>query len=56
MISIELTATGLAIAKKAAPTFQSVNRQLLDGFTEPEVELLTGMLRRLGDNARSLSE
>ena len=56
LISIELTATGLAIAKKAAPTFQSVNRQLLEGFTEREVEHLTDMLRRLGDNARRLSE
>ena len=55
LITIELTATGIAIAKKAAPTFQSVNRQLLEGFTEHEVELLTTMLRRLGDNARSLS-
>lgn len=55
LISIELTPTGLAIAKRAAPTFQSVNRQLLEGFTEQEVEQLTGMLRRIGDNARSLS-
>jgi DNA-binding MarR family transcriptional regulator len=55
LISIELTATGLAIAKKAAPTFENVNRQLLEGFTEPEVEQLTDMLRRLGDNARRLS-
>lgn len=55
LISIELTATGLAIAKKAAPTFESVNRQLLDGFTDKEVEQLTGMLRRLSDNARRLS-
>jgi DNA-binding MarR family transcriptional regulator len=55
LISIELTATGLAIAKKAAPTFETVNRQLLDGFTDREVEQLTGMLRRLSDNARRLS-
>ncbi len=55
LISIELTATGLAIAKKAAPTFESVNRQLLEGFTDKEVEQLTGMLRRLGENARRLS-
>lgn len=55
LISIELTATGLAIARKATPTFQSVNRQLLEGFTEREVEQLTDMLRRLGDNARRLS-
>ena len=55
-IYIELTASGLAIAKKAAPRFQSVNKQLLEGFTEREVEQLTGMLRRLGDNARRLSK
>jgi DNA-binding MarR family transcriptional regulator len=55
LISIELTPAGLAIAKKASPTFQSVNRQLLEGFSEQEVKQLTDMLRRLGDNARSLS-
>jgi DNA-binding MarR family transcriptional regulator len=54
-ITIELTATGIAIAKKAAPTFQGVNRQLLEGFSEEEVEHLTDMLRRLGDNARRMS-
>jgi DNA-binding MarR family transcriptional regulator len=55
LISIELTATGLAIAKRAAPTFSSFNQQLLEGFTDHEVEHLTDMLRRLGHNARSLS-
>ncbi len=55
LISIELTSTGLAIAKKAAPTFETVNRQLLDGFTDKELEQLTGMLRRLSDNARRLN-
>lgn len=55
LITIELTDTGIAIAKKAAPTFQSVNRQLLDGFTEQEVQQLTEMLQRLLRNARSLA-
>jgi DNA-binding MarR family transcriptional regulator len=55
LITIELTDTGIAIAKKAAPTFQSVNRQLLDGFTEQEVQHLTDMLQRLLRNARSLA-
>ena len=55
-ISIELTATGLAIVKKAAPTFQGVNRQLLKGFTRKEVVDLTEMLRRLRENARGLSK
>ena len=54
-ITIELTATGLAIAKKAAPTFQGINKQLLEGFTEQEIEHLTEMLHRLRENARSLS-
>ena len=54
LISIELTATGLAIAKKATPTFQTVNRQLLEGFTDHDVEQLTDMLRRLRDNARRM--
>lgn len=54
LISIELTPTGLAIAKKAAPTFSSVNRQLLEGFSDNEVEKLTDMLRRLRENARSM--
>jgi DNA-binding MarR family transcriptional regulator len=53
-ISIELTANGLAIANKATPTFQTVNRQLLEGFTNHEVEHLADMLRRLGDNARRM--
>ena len=55
-ISIELTANGLAIVKKAAPTYQGVHRQLLKGFTEKEVKDLTDMLRRLRDNARGLSK
>ncbi|OLC24013.1 MAG: hypothetical protein AUJ02_00405 [Chloroflexi bacterium 13_1_40CM_3_65_12] len=56
LITIELTDTGMAIAKKASPTFQSVNRQLLEGFTDHEVEHLTDMLHRLLKNARSLGE
>src|SRR5712671_5742796 len=55
LISIELTATGLAIARAAAPTFQSVDRQLVEGFTKPEVEQLTNLLQRLRKNARGLS-
>jgi len=55
LISIELTATGLAIARAAAPTFQSVDRQVLEGFTKPEVEQLTNLLQRLRKNARGLS-
>lgn len=54
-ISIELTASGLAIAKKASPTFQTVNRQLLDGFTKQEVEQLMNMLQRLRKNAQGLA-
>src|SRR6266700_472272 len=55
-ISIELTASGLAIVKKAAPTMQGVHRQLLKGFTSEEVRNLTGMLRRLRENAKGLSK
>lgn len=55
LISIELTPTGLAIAKKATPTFEGVNRQLLEGFTAKEIEQLTDLLHRLRENARRLS-
>jgi DNA-binding MarR family transcriptional regulator len=53
-ISIELTETGRAIAARATPAFQVVNKQLLEGFTPKEVEQLTSMLLRLRENARKL--
>src|SRR6266508_1068667 len=46
-IKIELTETGKAIAGRAAPQLEQLNRQLLAGFTETEVEQLTSLLKRL---------
>src|SRR5260370_927979 len=46
---------GVGNGKEAGPTFESGNRQLAGGFTDKEVEQLTGMLRRLSENARRLS-
>ncbi len=53
-ITIELTETGKAIAGRAAPQLEQLNRQLLAGFTETEVEQLTSLLKRLRENARKM--
>ncbi len=56
LVVVELTGTGKAIAERSAPSFQVVNRRLLEGFSEAEAEQLRGMLQRLRENARKMQE
>lgn len=49
-IVIQLTAEGRALIPHLAPIFGRVNRQLLAGFSEQEVQHITAMLQRLLDN------
>ncbi|HET7466179.1 MAG TPA: MarR family transcriptional regulator [Candidatus Dormibacteraeota bacterium] len=56
LVVVELTETGKAIAARSEPTFQLVNRRLLDGFSEAEVGQLRSLLGRLRANARKMYE
>ena len=56
LVVVELTDTGKAIAQRSAPSFQIVNRRLLEGFSETEVVQLRSLLGRLRDNARKMYE
>jgi DNA-binding MarR family transcriptional regulator len=47
-----LTAAGRALIPHLAPIFGRVNRQLLAGFSEEEVQQITAMLQRMLDNLR----
>jgi DNA-binding MarR family transcriptional regulator len=51
-IVIELTDEARALVPRLAPVFGRINRRLLDGLDEPEVEQLTTMLQRMLDNLR----
>jgi len=51
-IVIELTEQARALVPRLAPVFGRVNRRLLAGFSEPEVERLTATLQRMLDNLR----
>ncbi len=55
-IVIEVTEEGKALAPKLAPVFGQAGFQLLRGFSEQELRLLTGMLRRMLDNLRGGGE
>jgi DNA-binding MarR family transcriptional regulator len=54
LVVVELTDTGQAIAARAEPAFEHVNRRLLAGFSEAEVTQLRAMLSRLRENARKM--
>jgi len=54
LVVVELTETGKAIAARATPSFQLVNKRLLAGFSEAEVKQLRSMLSRLRDNAEKM--
>ena len=54
LVVVELTETGKAIAARATPSFQLVNKRLLAGFSEAEVKQLRSMLLRLRDNAEKM--
>jgi DNA-binding MarR family transcriptional regulator len=54
LVVVELTETGKAIAARSAPSFQVVNRRLLEGFSEAEADQLRAMLQRLRENARKM--
>lgn len=56
LVVVELTETGKAVAARSTPTFQLVNRRLLEGFSETDVDQLRSLLGRLRDNARKMYE
>lgn len=51
-VVIVLTKQGRALVPRLAPAFGGISRQLLDGFSEPEIRRLTAMLRRMLENLR----
>jgi len=54
MVVVELTDTGRAIAARATPSFEQVDRRLLVGFSAAEVAQLRSMLERLRENAKKV--
>ena len=54
-IVVELTAAGGRVLPNVAPVFGRVTKQLLAGFSAPEVEQLSGLLRRMLTNLETAS-
>jgi DNA-binding MarR family transcriptional regulator len=49
-VVIEVTPEGRSLLPSLPPVFGQVTRQLFDGFSASELEVLTGMLRRMERN------